>query len=152
MLVSLLHLFFFFFGLLLYLLFTNLFGLLNLQKIAKENPTNPVVCLITYFGMNEIISCLCFFTSIHMMNSMFWVYVIHISKWNWNDHMARDYHFTISQKGLCGNFWLDPRFPRSPKLKWILKWLPLDRGYLNFTFYKRRKFANNPMPYISLNS
>ena len=32
-------------------------------------------------------------------------------------------------------FWLDPRFFRNPKLKWILKWLPLDRGYFKFYFF-----------------
>ena len=30
--------------------------------------------------------------------------------------------------------WLDPRFPRNSILKWILKWLPLDRGYFKFYF------------------
>ena len=58
MLVSLLLLTFF--SLSLYLLFTNLFGLLNLQKITKESPTNPIYCLFTYFDMNEIIFVLTF--------------------------------------------------------------------------------------------
>ena len=32
--------------------------------------------------------------------------------------------------------WLDPRFSRNSMLKWILKWLPIDRGY--FKFYLRK--------------
>ena len=32
--------------------------------------------------------------------------------------------------------WLNPRFPRNSKSKWILKWLPLDRGYFKFYFCK----------------
>ena len=32
--------------------------------------------------------------------------------------------------------WLDPRFPRNSILKWILKWLPLDRGYFKLCFRK----------------
>ena len=51
--------------------------------------------------------------------------------------MARDYYFTISQKGVSWIFWLDPRFPRDPKLKWTLKWLPLDRGYFKFYFFTK---------------
>ena len=38
------------------------------------------------------------------------------------------------EKGISWKFWLDPRFPRGPKLKWILKWLPLDRGCFKFYF------------------
>ena len=33
-------------------------------------------------------------------------------------------------------FWLDPRFSENPKLKWILKWLPLDKSYFKFYFRK----------------
>ena len=40
------------------------------------------------------------------------------------------------EKGGSWKFWLDPRFPWNPKLKWILKWLPLDRGYFKFYFHK----------------
>ena len=32
--------------------------------------------------------------------------------------------------------WLDPRFSWNSMLKWILKWLPLDRGYFKFYFRK----------------
>ena len=49
--------------------------------------------------------------------------------------MARVYYFTISRKGIPWKFWLDPRFPRDPKLKWSLKRLPLDRGYFKFYFF-----------------
>ena len=33
-------------------------------------------------------------------------------------------------------FWLDSRFLRNSKQKWTLKWLPLNKGYFNFTFVK----------------
>ena len=41
------------------------------------------------------------------------------------------------EKGVSWKFWLDPRFPRNPKLKWSLKWLPLDRGYFKFYFLQK---------------
>ena len=41
------------------------------------------------------------------------------------------------EKGVSWKFWLDPRFPRNPKLKWILKWLPLDRGCFKFYFFTK---------------
>ena len=50
--------------------------------------------------------------------------------------MARGYYFTISRKGAPWKFWLDPRFLWNSKLKWTLKWLPLDRGYFKFYFHK----------------
>ena len=40
-------------------------------------------------------------------------------------------------KGVPWKFWLDPRFPQDPKLKWILKWLSLDKGYLKFCFLQK---------------
>ena len=40
------------------------------------------------------------------------------------------------EKGAPWKFWLDPRFPWNSKLKWTLKWLPLDRGYFKFYFHK----------------
>ena len=45
--------------------------------------------------------------------------------------------FTISKKGVLWKFWLDPRFPWNSKLKWILKWLPLDRGCFKFYFFTK---------------
>ena len=57
------------------------------------------------------------------------------------------------EKGISWKFWLDPRFPRNPKLKQILKWLPLDRGYFKvYFFYKRGKFSNNLVPYLPFDS
>ena len=50
--------------------------------------------------------------------------------------MVWGYYFTISWKKTPWKFWLDPWFLRNSKLKWTLKWLPLDRGYFKFYFYK----------------
>ena len=66
--------------------------------------------------------------------------------------MAQGYFLQSPEKGVSWKFWLDPRFPRDPKLKWILKWLPLDRGYFKFYFYKRGKSFNNLMPYVPSDS
>ena len=59
-------------------------------------------------------------------------------------HMAQNYYFTISLKGVPWKFWLDPRFPRNRKLKWIVKWLPLDRGYFKVYLLKKGKFLIIP--------
>ena len=54
------------------LLFTNIFCLSNLQKIAKRKfATNSICHVITYFGMNEIIFVFMLFTSMHVLNFMF---------------------------------------------------------------------------------
>ena len=56
------------------LLFTNSFGLLNPQKISKKR---SFICrLISQFGMNKTISVFMFFTFAHVLNFMFWSYVI----------------------------------------------------------------------------
>ena len=41
------------------------------------------------------------------------------------------------KKGTPWKFWLDPWFSRDPKLKWILKWLPLDRDYFKFYLFAK---------------
>ena len=40
------------------------------------------------------------------------------------------------EKGTPWKFLLDSRFLRNSKLKWTLKWLPLDRSYFKFYFHK----------------
>ena len=78
-----------------------------------------------------------FFTSMHVLNSMFWVYVIRISnkigKIIWLEIII----LRSPEKRVPWKFWLDPRFPWNPKLKWILKWLPLDKGYFKFYFFTK---------------
>ena len=54
--------------------------------------------------------------------------------------MARFYYFMISRKGVPWKSWFDPRFPRNPKLKCILKRLALDRGYFKVHFSKGKNF------------
>ena len=133
----------------IYLLFANVFRLLNLQKIAKkENPINLICCLFTYFSMNGIIFVLMFLLSMHVVNFMFWICML----WIWNNQWLRIIILRSLEKGALWKFWLDPRFPRNPKLEWILKWLPLDKGYFKVYFYKSRKSFNNLMPYVSSDS
>ena len=43
------------------------------------------------------------------------------------------------EKGVLWKFWLDPQFPWDPKLKWILKWLPPDRGYFKVYFFTKKE-------------
>ena len=57
------------------------------------------------------------------------------------DHMARDYYSTISKRGVPWKSWLDPRFLWDSKLKQILKWLPLDRGYFKIYFLQKEKIC-----------
>ena len=47
--------------------------------------------------------------------------------------------YNLSRKGVPWKFWLDSRFPWDPKLKWILKWLSLDRDYFKFYFLQKEK-------------
>ena len=54
----------------------------------------------------------------------------------WNNHVTRVIILQSPEKGAMWKFWLDPRFFRNFKSKWILKWLPLDRGYFKFYFHK----------------
>ena len=51
--------------------------------------------------------------------------------------MAQGYFLQSPEKGVSWKFWLDPRFPRDPKLKWILKRLPLDRGCFKSYFFTK---------------
>ena len=42
--------------------------------------------------------------------------------------------YDIQKNEVLWKSWLDLRFSRNSMLKWILKWLPLDRGYFEFYF------------------
>ena len=124
---------------------------MNIQKIAKKKIRHKCkfVVFFSYFGMNVgILYVNIFITSMHLLNFMLWVCVLCFNIWD--DYMARFYYVAISRKEVPQKFWLDPRFSRNPKLKWILKWLPLDRDYFKVYFFKREKFSNNPVPYIYL--
>ena len=117
----------------------------------KSSSQVQIRCFFSYFGMNVgILYVNIFITSMHLLNFMLWVCVLCFNIWD--DYMIRFYYFTISRKEVSRKFWLDPWFPRNPKLKWILKWLPLNRGYFKVYFFKRGKFFNNLVPYILLDS
>ena len=117
------------------------------KNSKKKNPTDSIRRLFTlWYDWNNFYVYV-FFTPILVLNVVFWIcmkcLVLEMNQW---------FEFIIlrsPEKEVPWKFWLDPRFSRNPKLKWILKWLPFDRVTLNFTFCKRRKFANNPVPYIS---
>ena len=91
------------------------------RKYHKRKFYQSVFCLFTHFGMIEIIFVL-MFLSMHVVNFMFWVYML----WNWNSHMARNYHFTISlKKGLVKiltRFSISPVFQTKVNFKVIAFW------------------------------
>ena len=74
----------------------------------------------------------------HVLDSMFWVHV----RWINNEiEIIAWLGIVILQspkKRIPWKFWFDPQFPRNPKSKWALKWLPLDRDYFKFYFYKKK--------------
>ena len=47
------------------------------------------------------------------------------------------YWLMILWKEVMWKLWRNPRFPRHPKWKWSLNWLPLDRGHLKPISYGR---------------
>ena len=125
-LFSIFNLVIFFFCVYIYLLFTNSSCLLNPQKISKRQIRLRYLTL--HFGMNWIISCLWFFTFMHVLNFVSWICVIFlkiIRMIMWSGFII----LRSPQKGVPWKSWLDPQFLRNPKLKQILKWLPLDRGW-----------------------
>ena len=66
----------------------------------------------------------------------------------WNNRATRVIILQSLEKRTLWKFWFNPRFSQNSKSKWTLKWLPLDRGYFEFYFRKRRRFTNNPMTYV----
>ena len=127
--------------------FTNIFCLLNPQKIAKIKFYKSDLLSFTCFGMNKaFLHVYVFF--IHVVNFISWVCML----WIWNSQWLEIIILRSPEKGVPWKFWLDLRFPRDPKLKWILKWLSLDRGYFKFYFYKRGKSTNNFISYVPLDS
>ena len=114
--------------------------------------TNAMLILMSFLFVH--VSCLWFFTSMHVLNFLFWVRVICI-----NNEIGIIVWLGIVtsqslKKGTPWKFWLDPWFPRNSKPKWTLKWLPLDRGYFKFCFLIRRKSTNNlgTCVFLALNS
>ena len=121
----------------LFLLFTNLFCLLKLTENNKKRKyeSSGVCCLKSYFGTNWLI----FIVILSMFQ--FKLFDFYINMWFKQRSLCvtRSYYLTISRKGVPWKFWLDPRFSRNLKLKWILKWLPLDRGCFKFYFLQKEK-------------
>ena len=52
--------------------------------------------------------------------------------------------YSLWKNGIPWKSGLDPRFPRHSKQKWVLKWLPLDRGHFDFIFTNKDGLRNNP--------
>ena len=121
------------------LLFTNVFCLLNLQKIAKIKPYrfDLLSLYIFWYEGNNFRVYIFSLHPMHALNSMFWAYVIRISNKIGMVIWLGIIILRSPEKGVLWKFWLDPRFSQNPKLKWILKWLSLDRGYFKFYFFTK---------------
>ena len=108
---------------------------MNAENSKKESYTYPICCLITYFSMNRTIFVFMFYVHtcvrIHVLN-MCDIYNNKIGIIVWLGVII----LQSLKKGIPWKFWLDPQFPRNSKPKWTLKWLPIDRGYFKFYFYK----------------
>ena len=104
-----------FYVLFIYLLLANVFLFIEIyRKHQEESSTNPICCLTLYFGMNRVISHLCFFTSMHMLNFVFWISVIHlVIKLEWS-HGSRLLSYELLKEGSRGNFGSILDFPGIP--------------------------------------
>ena len=103
--------------------------MLNPQKIVKRKSDKNLICYLTSrFGMNKTIFVFMVFTSIHVLDFMFWVRVIYVNNKIRIIVWLGVVTLRSLVKGTPWKFWFDPL--------WILKWLPLDRGYFKFYFYK----------------
>ena len=115
---------------------------MNPQKIAKRQFRYKFDFVIfAYLGRDEIIFVFILFLT---SNTCVKFYVLNICDmnwlWNWNSQWLGIIILRSSEKRVPWKFWLDPRFPRNPKLEQILKWLPLDRGCFKvYFFYKKGK-------------
>ena len=118
------------------------FCLLNPQKVAKRQFRYKFDFVIfAYLCRDEIMFV---FTLFLTSNTCVKLYVLNICDmnwlWNWNSQWLRIIIILRSlEKRVPWKFWLDPRFPRDPKLKWILKWPPLDRGYFKILLFTKGK-------------
>ena len=120
-----------------YLLFANPLCLLKSTENSKKKSsiTSSNRCF-THFGMNIAISRVYVRHSYMCWISCFeYVLVITLKR----SYGSRLLFYDLPKKGVPWKFWLDPRFPRNPKLKWTLKRLPLDRGCFKFYFFKKGK-------------
>ena len=138
----------------IYSLFINTFCLVESTENSKKKVRYKLDSLSYFTLWYEWVNIhVYFFSSMHVLNFIFWVCVICI-----NNEIGMIIWFEIIilrsvEKGVLWKFWFDLRFPQNPKLKWILKWLPLDRGYFKvYFFYTRRKYTNNLVPYVSFDS
>ena len=122
-----------------YLLFTNLFCLLKLIENNKKRKyeSSGVRCLKSYFGTNWLI----FIIILSVLQ--FKLFDFYISMWLFQiTILMRDsglLFYDLSKKGFRGNFDSILDFLEIPKLKWILKWLPFDRGRFKFYFLQKEK-------------
>ena len=107
------------------------------EDSKQESPLQVrfVVSFVLWYEWSVFFCVYVLFTFMHVLNFMLWICVLCFNIWD--DYMARFYYFMISRKEVPRKFWLDPRFPRNPKLKWILKQPPLDRGYFKVYFFSK---------------
>ena len=120
------------------LLFANPFCLLKSTENSKKRKSERVQnrCLVLHFGMNKIFLRVHLLASMHVLNFVFLnTWYVFLMKWEWSYDLVLLIN-DILKSEVPWKSWLDPRFPWNSMLKWILKWLPLDRDYFKFYFRK----------------
>ena len=121
-----------------YLLFTNLFCLLKLTENSKKRKyeSSGVHCLKSYFGTNWLI----FIVILSMLQ--FKLFDFYISMWLFQITIfmcdSELLFYDLLKRGSV-EILARSSISRNPKLKWILKWLPLDRGCFKFYFLQKEK-------------
>ena len=110
---------------------------MNPQKIAKrKSDINLIHYLTSHFGTNKTILRVYLFTSMHVLNFVYWICVTCFSNKIGMNMWLEIIILRSPEKGVSWKFWLDPRFPRNSKLKWILSDCLSIGVTLNFTFIK----------------
>ena len=131
------------------LLLTNKFFFLymDLQKIAKTKSITRALHFFRIFGMNVVVFL---FTSMHVLNFMIWD-VCHVLIWRWLYGSVLLF-YDLPKRG-SAKILARSSISSKSQIKVNFKALPPDRDYFKvYFFYKRGKFSNNPVPYVSLNS
>ena len=114
---------------------------LKLKWILKRLPLDRGYFKVYFFTKGE--SILIIFSHTYLLTRNFVVlfqvmFTLPCILFLLNCPVIRYYWLTILRKEVTWKLWLDPRFPRHPKWKWSLSWLPLDRGHLKPISYGKR--------------
>ena len=91
-----------------------------------------------------------YFLSMHLLNFMLWVCVLCFNNLRWLYGSILLFH-DLPKRG-SAKILARSSISSESKIKVHFKATALDRGYFKVHFFKKKKFSNNLVPYISLNS